>query len=241
MKGIMKLSIIIPVFNEKSTIAGLLDKLLAVKFPFETEIIVVDDGSTDGSARILQEYGQENIIKKHCSLINLGKGAAVRFGLEYAEGDYIIIQDADLELDPNDILKIVEQAQKEGIDVVYGSRFLETENAKGKLSSFAANRIMTGYTNVLYGSRLSDMATCYKLVKADLLKNLKLTCIGFELEPELTAKLLRLGHKIKEVPVSYFPRTTHEGKKIRWWDGFKYMYYLTKYRVMKKNTFVKKK
>jgi len=230
----MKLSIVIPVYNEKTTITRVLDKVLSIPFPFETEIIVVDDGSTDGTARLIADYGQENIIKKHTSLINLGKGAAVRFGLEYAEGDWVIIQDADLELDPGDILKIVEAMKETGADAVYGSRFaggrLRFKNAS--FANILANKVMTGYTNLLYGGRLTDMSTAYKLIRADALKKIRLKCIGFEFEPEITAKLLRLGYSIAEVPIAYQPRTTSQGKKIASWDGFKYLYYLTKYRIV---------
>jgi glycosyltransferase involved in cell wall biosynthesis len=242
MRSGMKLSIIIPVYNEKSTITHLLDKLLSIPFPYETEIIVVDDGSTDGTSRLIAEYGRDNIIKKHTSLINLGKGAAVRFGLEYAEGDFVIIQDADLELDPEDILKIVEAMRQTGADAVYGSRFaggrFRFKNAS--LANSLANKIMTGYTNLLYGGSLTDMSTAYKLIRADALKKIRLRSIGFEFEPEITAKLLRLGYKIREVPIAYQPRTTDQGKKIAWWDGFKYMYYLTKYRIIEKDRLLKK-
>lgn len=237
----MKLSIVIPVYNEKTTITRVLDKVLSIPFPYETEIIVVDDGSTDGTDRLIAEYGRGNIIKKHTSLINLGKGAAVRFGLEYAEGDWVIIQDADLELDPGDILKIVEAMQKTGADAVYGSRFaggrMRFKNAS--LANIIANKVMTGYTNLLYGGNLTDMSTAYKLIRADALKKIRLRCIGFEFEPEITAKLLRLGYTIFEVPIAYQPRTTKEGKKIAWWDGFKYLYYLTKYRIVAASKFLK--
>jgi dolichol-phosphate mannosyltransferase len=238
----MLLSIIIPVYNEQATITEVLDKLLAVKFPCDTEIIVADDGSTDETARKIAEYGRTNLIKKHTSLINLGKGAAVRFGLEYAEGDLVIIQDADLELDPNDILRLLEEMERTGADAVFGSRFAEGRRKfkNASRANIAANVVMTSYTNLLYGSDLTDISTAYKLIKRSVIERIRLRCVGFEFEPEITAKLLRLGHVIRETPVTYTPRTSVEGKKIGWWDGFKYMYYLTKYRLVKPESFQKK-
>lgn len=229
----MKLSIVIPVFNEESTISRVLEKLLGLQFPFDVEIIVVDDGSTDRTSEEIKLCNRDNVLKVHSSLINLGKGAAVRFGLEYADGDFIIVQDADLELDPADILRLVEPISSGKASVVYGSRFKERSGRVSRVPWFTilANRILTWYTNLLYGSRLTDMATAYKLVRADILKSLNLRCVGFEFDPEITAKLLRLGHRIVEVPISYQPRSTQEGKKINWRDGFKFMYYLTKYRM----------
>jgi len=229
----MLLSIIIPVFNEESTIARVLRKLLETPFPCAVEIIVVDDGSTDRTRELLAGLNRDNIFKVHNSLINLGKGAAVRFGLEYAEGDFVIIQDADLELNPEDILRLLEPVMDNGVEVVYGSRFKKrsAEDARVPWFTILANRILTGYTNLLYGSRLTDMATAYKLVKTDTIKRLNLRCIGFEFDPEITAKLLRLGSRIVEVPIRYAPRSIEEGKKIGWRDGFKFMYYLTKYRL----------
>jgi glycosyltransferase involved in cell wall biosynthesis len=237
----MKLSIVIPVFNEESTITHVLTKLLALRFPFEVEIIVVDDGSTDRTAEEIKAFSLGNVIKVHSSLINLGKGAAVRFGLEYADGDFIIVQDADLELDPADILHLIEPISASGAAVVYGSRFKRRGIRASHVPWFTilANRLLTGYTNLLYGSRLTDMATAYKLVRADIMKSLRLRCIGFEFDPEITAKLLRLGHTIVEVPISYQPRSTQEGKKISWRDGFKFLYYLTKYRIGSAETFMR--
>ena len=237
----MKLSIVVPVFNEESTITQVLAKLLALSFPFDVEVIVVDDGSTDRTAEEIKLFNRNNVVKVHSSLINLGKGAAVRFGIEYADGDYIIVQDADLELDPADILRIVEPIRDERSAVVYGSRFKGRETRAHHVSWFTilANRVLTGYTNILYGSRLTDMATAYKLVRADIMKSLNLRCVGFEFDPEITSKLLRLGHAIMEVPISYQPRSTAEGKKISWRDGVKFLYYITKYRLCDPGAFVR--
>jgi dolichol-phosphate mannosyltransferase len=239
----MKLSIIIPVYNEEITINQVLEKLQNLSLPVDSEIIIADDGSTDRTAEIISKFKNKNIVKVHTSLINLGKGAAVRFGLEYAEGDYIIIQDADLELNPEDFPNLLEPVLEGDAEVVYGSRFKKGSKrvASVPFVTILANRIMTAYTNLLYRSRITDMATAYKLIKTDVIKNINLRCIGFEFEPEITAKLLRLGHKIVEAPITYRPRTTEEGKKIGWKDGIKYMYYLTKYRFVKKEAIIKRK
>jgi glycosyltransferase involved in cell wall biosynthesis len=235
------LSIIIPVYNEESTIELVLRKLLAMSFPFGVEIIVVDDGSTDRTNDLIAAVNRDNVLKVHSSLINLGKGAAVRFGLEYVSGDYVIIQDADLELDPEDIIKLLEPVIAGRVDVVYGSRFkLRSPRAVAvPWYTILANRILATYTNILFGSDLTDMATSYKLVKTEIVRKLNMRCVGFEFDPEITAKLLRLGHRIIEVSVSYEPRTTEQGKKITWWDGFRFMYYLTKYRVQRTDSFVR--
>jgi glycosyltransferase involved in cell wall biosynthesis len=236
------LSIIIPVYNEESTIALVLRKLLVLSFAFPVEIIVVDDGSTDRTKELIDDLNRDNVFKVHSSLINLGKGAAVRFGLEYASGDYVIIQDADLELNPEDILKLLQPIIDGGVDVVYGSRFKlrNTRLASVPWYTILANKILSLYTNFLYGSRLTDMATSYKLARTEIVRSINLRCVGFEFDPEITAKLLRLGHRIVEVPISYEPRTTEEGKKITWWDGFRFMYYLTKFRFQNADSFVKK-
>lgn len=238
----MVLSIIIPVYNEESTIELVLRKLLAMSFPFGVEIIVVDDGSTDRTKELIAAVNRDNVLKVHSSLINLGKGAAVRFGLEYVSGDYVIIQDADLELDPEDIIKVLDPVIAGSVDVVYGSRFKSHGPRAVEVPWYTilANKILAGYTNFLYGSSLTDMATSYKLVKTEVVRKLNMRCVGFEFDPEITAKLLRLGHRIVEVPISYEPRTTEQGKKITWWDGFRFMYYLTKYRVQRADSFVRK-
>jgi len=242
LEGDMMLSIIIPVYNEESTIALVLRRLLAISFPFSVEIIVVDDGSTDRTKELINGINRDSILKVHSSLINLGKGAAVRFGLEYVGGDYVIIQDADLELNPEDIITMLQPVIGGGVEVLYGSRFKSKRLRIASVPWYTilANKILAGYTNILFGSRLTDMATSYKLVRTDIIRRLNLRCVGFEFDPEITAKLLRLGHHIMEVPISYAPRTTDEGKKITWWDGFRFMYYLTKYRFQNVNTFVRK-
>jgi glycosyltransferase involved in cell wall biosynthesis len=168
----------------------------------------------------------------------LGKGAAVRFGLEYATGDLILIQDADLELDPNDYPKLLEPILKGETDIVYGSRFMGRKK-RMRLKTYFANKFLVLLTNLLFFSNLSDMETAYKLFRREIINRIRLKCVGFELEPEITAKFLRLGYKIKSIPISYQPRSFEEGKKISWYDGIKAVYYLLKYRIAKKESFLR--
>ncbi len=223
----MKLSVVIPVYNEQSTISEVIEKVRQV--PVEKEIIVVDDGSTDGTGDKLNIHVDDPIITVHKSMVNFGKGAAVRIGFEYAQGDAVIIQDADLELDPNEYPQLLEPIIKGEADVVYGSRFLNLKR-KVKLINLLANKFLVFLTNILYGAKLTDMETAYKVFRIDVVKSLKLRSMGFEFEPEVTAKVLRNGYKIVEVPITYHPRTVEEGKKIGWKDGFKAIYFLFKFR-----------
>jgi glycosyltransferase involved in cell wall biosynthesis len=224
----VKLSVIIPVFNESTTIAEVIMRVEEV--PLDKEIIVVDDGSSDGTVEILREFSRERRILLHESRVNLGKGAAVRIGLTYASGPIIIIQDADLELDPNEYGRLMEPILKGRTRVVYGSRFLGT-NSGIPLITLAANRFLVLLTNLLYDSSLTDMETAYKVFHADVLKDIRLNCMRFELEPEITAKLIKNGDRILEVPISYQPRTVQGGKKIGWRDGLKAILTLFRYRL----------
>lgn len=214
---VMKLSVIIPVYNEESTIGQVIDKVRRVDLPLEKEIIVVDDGSTDHTAEVLIRK-QQDVTFVHFSRINFGKGAAIRVGLTYVSGDIVIIQDADLELDPGEYRLLLEPILAGQTHVVYGSRFLKT-NPNIPRHTILANKFLTWVTNRLYGSRLTDMETAYKAFRAEVIKDLNLTCHRFEFEPEVTAKLLRNRYAITEVPISYNPRTQAEGKKIGWRDG----------------------
>ena len=217
----LKLSIVIPVYNEQETIGQVIDRVLGVDLgTIEKEIIVSDDGSTNGSAEVLAEYasGFPELVTVHTSPINLGKGAAVRLGMACATGDIVIIQDADLELDPSEYGRIIFPIVAGQRDVVYGSRFLE--KPKGIcLCTRLANRFLTMLTNVLYGARLTDMETAYKAFRREVVEGLRLRCVRFDFEPEITAKLLLAGYQIHEVPIGYTPRTQDEGKKICVVDG----------------------
>ena len=225
----MKLSVIIPVYNEELTIDEVIDKVHAVDISMDKEIIVVDDGSTDSTAKIL-ERRQEDVTYVHFSRINFGKGAAIRVGLTYVTGDIVIIQDADLELDPNEYKLLLNPILAGEANVVYGSRFLKHVTNIPK-QTVLANRFLTWLTNLLYGSHLTDMETAYKAFRTEIIKNVDLKCHRFEFEPEVTTKLLRSGYQILEVPVSYNPRTTEMGKKIGWWDGVTAVRTLLRYRL----------
>lgn len=226
----MKISVIIPVYNEESTIDEVLKKILEV--PLKKEIIVVDDGSTDRTGEILEDARKKNadIITTHEAKINLGKGAAIRIGLKYVSGDIIIIQDADLELDPSEYTELVKPIMENRSEVVFGSRFLKP-NPNIPLKSRFANWILVRTANILYGLHLTDEATAYKVFKTHVLKEIDLKCMRFEFCPEVIAKISKKGYEITEVPISYNPRSDQEGKKIHYLrDGFQAIWTLIKYR-----------
>jgi glycosyltransferase involved in cell wall biosynthesis len=222
----MVLSIIIPVFNERDTIREIISKVKTS--PLEKEIIVVDDFSTDGTRDFIGNL-QDSALKILFHPKNKGKGAAVRTGIAAATGDIIIIQDADLEYDPEDYPLLIEPIVHNRADAVYGSRFRGKHHAF-LLWHYIGNRFLTSVTNLLYGAKLTDMETCYKVVKADILKSLSLRSDRFEIEPEITAKLLKKGYRVSEVPIRYSGRNFKEGKKITWKDGFKAVAALIRYR-----------
>jgi len=225
----MKLSVIIPCFNEAQHIAMVLDAVGDIDIP--KEVIVVDDGSTDGTTKILEKYKRESPIIVHSSVLNFGKGTAIRVGLEYVTGDIVIIQDADLEYDPKHYWEIIKPIMDGEADVVYGSRFLGQIRGM-RLANRIANRILAWTANILFRARITDEATCYKAFKAEVIKSLPLKCTGFEFCPEVTAKVCKRGIKIKEVPITYVARDTAEGKKIRWTDAFTAVWTLFKYRFV---------
>ena len=229
----MKLSIIIPVYNEASTISEVIHQVLSVDLPdVEKEIIVVDDGSTDATADILKEEKERNTktLTIYTSQRNFGKGMAIRTGLKHVTGDIVLIQDADLELDPQEYLSLLEPIRSGRASVVYGSRFLNSATGV-PWQSRLAGALLSSLTNLLYRSRLTDEATAYKVFKARALRDLDLHSVGFEFCPEVTAKLLKRGYTIVEKPVTYRPRSAAEGKKIRFLrDGGLAVYTLLRYR-----------
>ncbi len=235
------LSIIIPAYNEVQTIGEVLERVRNV--PINKEIIVVNDGSSDGTGELLERERDKDDIIVVTLASNQGKGAAVRIGLERAQGEIIAIQDADLELDPAELPQLIKPIQDGHTQVVYGSRFSGQDRrgrvSRPSLTAWFGNKVLTMMTNLLYGSRLTDMETCYKVCRASVIKGIQLESVGFELEPELTAKLLRLGFRIHEVPISYQPRTRVAGKKIGWKDGVKAIYSLIKYRFQDVRTFIR--
>ena len=239
--AIGKLSIIIPAFNEEATIYQVLKEvhLLQLINDIEKEIILVNDCSTDETDAVVQNFifdypaAQLNYLK-HAT--NSGKGAAIQTAFHKANGDYVVIQDADLELNPKDLNLLLKPVVEEHIDVVYGSRFLNKErNSKQSDGSYYANRFLTWFSNVCSGLHLTDMETCYKMMRTELVKKIELEEKRFGFEPEITAKLARFkGVRFTEVPVSYETRTKEEGKKIGWKDGVRAIVCIVKYNLLKK-------
>ncbi|MBN1660594.1 MAG: glycosyltransferase family 2 protein [Anaerolineae bacterium] len=228
----MKLSIIMPVYNESATVREILDQVRAVEMPeVEKEILVVDDGSTDGSVEILREEAEKGDVRVFFHEGNQGKGSAVRTGIGHATGDLILIQDADLEYDPRDYPMLIRPIVEGRVAVVYGSRFLGPRKAM-LFWHMIGNKLLTLVTNVLFNAILSDMETCYKCFRADVVKDMPLRSRRFEFEPEITAKVLKRGHRIFEVPISYYGREFHEGKKISWRDAPIAFWTLIKYRFV---------
>ena len=225
----MKLSIVIPVYNEKDTLGKVVELVKAVD-GIDKEIIIVDDGSTDGSVDVIKSIGEKYPdIKTVIKGENRGKGHTLKVGFKESTGDYVIIQDADLEYDPQDYKKLLRALEEDKVDVVYGSRFSGNYEKMSTLHYFG-NKLLTLLTNLFYGVMLTDMETCYKLIPGDFVRNLKLKSDRFDFEPEITAKILKSGLKIREVPISYSGRAFNEGKKITWRDGFKAVYTLIKFR-----------
>jgi dolichol-phosphate mannosyltransferase len=223
----MKLSIIIPAYNEEKTILELIKRVKSVNL--DKEIIVVNDGSTDKTAAWLDSIKDIIVIHKK----NGGKGSAIREGIRAVTGDVIVIQDADLEYDPNDFLIMIEAMKKKNADVIYGSRILHSDYSISYRRYFLGGKLVTFIANLLFGLSITDEPTCYKMIKTDLLKSLNLRCSRFEFCPEVTAKIARRKIKIVEVPISYFPRSIEEGKKINAWDGIEAIWTLFKYRFVR--------
>jgi glycosyltransferase involved in cell wall biosynthesis len=225
-----RVSIIVPVYNEIRTIRAVIDRLLTIELPVEREILIVDDGSTDGTREVLARAEADGI--RATILLaerNGGKGSAIRRGLARATGTIVAIQDADLELDPQQIATLLGPIIRREAVVVYGSRFLRGRSGAPVLS-VAANRLLTALTNLLFGSSLTDMETCYKVMRTDVLRSMELKSDGFGIEPEITAKVFKRRYKVYEVPISYDGRGYDEGKKITWRDGVVALWVLLKYR-----------
>jgi glycosyltransferase involved in cell wall biosynthesis len=228
-----RLSVVIPVYNEVNTIEEVLRRVKSVRIPLEKEIIVVDDGSTDGTREKLRGLqSADPTLKVILHERNMGKGAALRTGFQHVTGQITIIQDADLEYDPAEYPKLLEPILDGRAEVVYGSRFLGgTTRRVTSFWHYMANRFLTFLSNMLMNLNLTDMETCYKVIRTDILKQLNLRGNRFEIEPEITAKLARRGCRIYEVPISYSGRDVSEGKKIKWRDGIAAIYYIIKFTL----------
>jgi glycosyltransferase involved in cell wall biosynthesis len=225
------LSVIVPVFNERTTVTEIVRRMRHVDLPMDLEIIVVDDCSSDGTDKILAALEDSTVrVIRHNT--NLGKGAGIRTGLAVARGDLVLIQDADLEYDPEDWPKLLHPLLRGKAQVVYGSRF--TGERKNMLFwHWVGNRMLSLVTNVLYNTTISDMETCYKLFDRKVLDGITIVSDRFDFEPEITAKVLRRGYRIYEVPISYNGREFDEGKKITWKDGFGALWALIRFRVVR--------
>mgnify|MGYP006279989169 CR=1 FL=1 len=226
----MRLSVIIPVYNEENTLVELIKRVQDTGLA--DEIILVDDGSQDGTREILKQYQDSSIIKIILHKKNQGKGAAVRTGLEEASGDVILIQDADLEYNPRDYPELLRPIKEGVADVVYGSRFLGASRRVAMFWHMVANKLLTLMTNILYDTILTDMETGYKVFRREVVEDMPLHAKRFEFEPEFTAKILKRDYRIFEVPITFNPRDYEEGKKIGLKDAFEAVWALIKYRIV---------
>ena len=220
------LSVVMPVFNERTTVEAIIRRVLVV--PLRIELIVVDDGSTDGSSEIL-DHLQKTLRFTLFRQTNAGKGSAIRRGFAAVTGDLVVIQDADLEYSPEEFPDLIDLIRKGHADVVYGSRFLGRHRVF-LFTHYVGNRIVTLATNILYNTMLTDMETCYKMMRVDVLRSMTLDSNGFGIEPELTAKIFKRGYRVYEVPITYAGRGYDEGKKITWVSGLVALWVLLKYR-----------
>jgi glycosyltransferase involved in cell wall biosynthesis len=228
------LTILMPVFNEARTIQEIIKRVWAAPLNgANKELIIVDDGSTDGTREVLQKLHLKEKQKVYFHAQNMGKGAALRTALHYAKGDIIIVQDADLEYDPNEYADLLRPVLEGRADVVYGSRLTGGKVARAfNFWHYLGNKLLTFITNLLYNATLSDMETCYKVFRADVIKNMQIKTNRFDFEPEITAKILKRRYKLYEMPISYYGRDFSEGKKISWRDGFSAIWALVKFRFV---------
>ncbi len=226
----MKFSVVIPVFNEKNTIEEILRRVQAVDVGLEKEIIVVDDGSTDGTRDLLQNFASPQ-VRALFHEKNMGKGAALHTGFAQAEGDIVLVQDADLEYDPREYSKLLEPILDGRADAVYGSRFLGGPHRVLFFWHYVGNRVLTTFSNMLTNLNLTDMETCYKVFKKDILQKIRLKSRRFGFEPEITVKLAKLKCRIFEVPISYSGRLYEEGKKIGWKDGVAALFHIIRFKI----------
>jgi glycosyltransferase involved in cell wall biosynthesis len=224
-----RLSVVMPVYNERGTVEEIIRRVLAV--PLRVELIVVDDGSTDGTRDLLGQLQQELGFRLVLQVRNQGKGAALRSGFREVTGDLVVIQDADLEYSPEELPQLIELICEGRADVVYGSRFLGRHRVF-LFSHYLGNRVVTLLTNILYNTMLTDMETCYKVMRAEIVREMDLRSNGFGIEPEMTAKIFKRGHRVYEVPITYDGRGYDQGKKITWRDGIVALWVLLKYRVI---------
>ncbi len=234
-----KISIIIPVYNEEKTITKILDVLIKINLGLKKELIIVDDGSKDNSKKNIENYIKKhkkisNIVFRFLSKKNGGKGSAIKEGFSLVTGDIITIQDADLEYNPQDYKKLIRPILEGKEKVVYGSRFLRKHKPRYRIY-FLGNKFLTFLTKMLYNARITDMETCYKVFRKDIIKNISIKANKFDIEPEITAKVLKLGIKIKEIPIDYNPRSIEEGKKINWKDGLIAIWTLIYWKFKKLN------
>jgi glycosyltransferase involved in cell wall biosynthesis len=226
------LSVIVPVYNERATVAEVIRRVRAVDLPLVLNVIVVDDGSSDGTDKVLAAI-EDSTVRVLTHDTNRGKGAAIRTGLSHARGDLVLIQDADLEYDPDDWPRMIDPIMKGKANVVYGSRFTG-EHLNMLPLHWLGNRFLSLVTNVLYSTTLSDLESCYKLFDRRVLEGITIESDGFDFEPEITAKVLRRGHRIYEVPISYAGREITDGKKITWRDGVAALRALVRFRFSKR-------